>query len=313
MDDKIYRQILSKMKKYAVEIRLDKSFSELTTFGCGGKILITVYPDSERKLIRTVKLLDRLKVNYCVLGKGSNVLADDGDYDGVAVVITRLSGITIKGEYAYVLAGTSTVTFAKELQKRGLSGGEFFACLPATVGGAVVGNAGCFGQDVQSVLCKVAVLCNGKRKWLKKSKCELKKRRSVFKEQGNYTVLAAKFKFLRCTPEQVKAKIDEMRRVKAANQPLNYRSAGCVFYHDNVAVSRLIDEAGLKGYTVGGAQVSTKHAGFVLNVDKATSKDIYLVIQYVATTLWERYGIRVKREVQLINFTKDDDDFFSKR
>ena len=85
-----------------------------------------------------------------------------------------------------------------------------------------------------------------------------------------------------------------------------------MFYHDSVAVSKLIDEAGLKGYRVGGAEVSNKHAGFVINVDKATSKDIYLVLQHVATTLSERYGVRVKREVQLINFTEEDGDIFSK-
>ena len=312
MDDKTFQLILSKMSKYAVETSVDKNFSELTTFGCGGKIKLTIYPDSIRKLTKTVRLLNKLKVEYCVLGKGSNVLASDSDYDGVAVVTTKLSQIKIKGNYAYALAGTSTITLAKELQKRGLSGGEFLACLPATVGGAVVGNAGCFGQDVQKILHGVAFLHNNRRKWLKKSKCKLSKRNSIFKQKG-YTVLAAKFKLTPSTPDEVQSRIKRMRETKAASQPLNYRSAGCVFYHDSVAVSRLIDEAGLKGYRVGGAEVSDKHAGFVINVDKATSKDIYLVLQHVESTLWERYGIRAKREVQLINFTKDDDDIFSKR
>ena len=311
MDDNTFQLILFKMGKYAVEMQFDKSFSELTTFGTGGKIRLTLYPDSIKKLTKTVRLLNKLKVDYCLLGKGSNVLAADSDYDGVAVVTTKLSDIKIKGNFAYAFAGTSTVTLAKELQKRGLSGGEFLACLPATVGGAVVGNAGCFGQDVQTILHGVEFLHNNRRKRFKKSKCKLSKRNSIFKQKG-YAVLAAKFKLTPSTPDEVQERIRQMRETKAASQPLNYRSAGCVFYHDSVAVSKLIDEAGLKGYRVGGAEVSNKHAGFVINVDKATSKDIYLVLQHVATTLWERYGVCVKREVQLINFTEEDGDIFSK-
>ena len=313
MEEIVLQQIMSAMRKYSVEARLDQSFCQLTTFGTGGKIAVTLYPDTIPKLNKVVKLLEKLKATYCILGKGSNVLAADCDYDGVVVLTTRLSSITFKGNCVYVLAGTSTVTLGKELQARGLSGGEFLSCLPATVGGAVVGNAGCFGQDIEKILVGVEILHNGKRKWLSKSKCKLKKRGSIFKEQNGYVALAAKFKFTQSTVDEVKCRVNDMRNRKAASQPLNYRSAGSVFFHDNVAVSRLIDQAGLKGYTVGGAQVSNKHAGFILNVDKATSKDIYLVMQHVETTLWERYGVRVKREVQLINFTKENDDIFSKR
>lgn len=305
MDEKSFELILTKVKKYSVEARLDRSFSELTTFGAGGKIKITLYPDTVHKLIKSVKLLDKLGVQYCVLGRGSNVLASDSDYDGVVVVTTKLSGIKIKGEYVYALAGTSTIALAKELQKRGLSGGEFLACLPATVGGAVVCNAGCFNQDVQKIVRGVEILHHGRR-WLLKNKCKFSKRNSIFKEQDGYVVLAAKFKLSRSTPDEVKRRIDQMRQTKAASQPLNFRSAGCVFYHDSVAVSRLIDKAGLKGYREGGAEVSDKHAGFIINVDKATSKDIYLVIQHVAATLWERYGVRPKLEICLVNFISDE-------
>ena len=312
MDEKVLAQILYKLKKYSVETNLNKSFSQLTTLGVGGKIALTAYPDTESKLVKTVRLLHKLGVQTYLLGKGSNVLASDDDFDGVVVVTTKLAGVRLKGRCVYALAGTSTVTLSGLLTKQGLSGGEFLACLPATIGGAVVGNAGCFGQDVKSVLRSVTVLKNGKKYNLGAKKCKLGKRNSIFKQEG-YTVLSVKLRLIQSTKKAVSQTVADMREKKARTQPLNYRSAGCVLYHDTVALSRLIDEAGLKGYRIGGAEVSTKHAGFVLNIDKATAKDIYLVIQHVEQTLWEHYGVRAKREIRLVNFSEQHHDFFTER
>lgn len=294
------------MKKFSVETRLDRSFCQLTTFGVGGKIKITLYPDSLRKLVRVMRLLTSLNVPTVVLGRGSNVLASDSEFDGVVVVTTKLNGAKIHGRHAYALSGTSTVYLAKLLQQKGLGGGEFLACLPATIGGALVGNAGCYGQDMAAIVVGATVLCNGKVKWLKAQQCKLSKRNSVFKQQKDYTVLAVKLKLVKSTPRDVEQRIVEMRRKKSASQPLNYPSAGCVLYHENVAVSKLLDQAGLKGYCVGGAQISNKHAGFILNVDKATSKDIYLIVQHAQNVLWENYGIRAKLELNLVNFNNSD-------
>lgn len=306
MDEKIFSLILAKMKKYAVETSLDKCFANLTTLGCGGKISITLYPDTIGKLAKTMRLLNTLGVQTCVLGKGSNVLASDNDFDGVVIVTTKLSGVKIRGRCAYALSGTSTMLLSMKLTENRLTGGEFLSCLPATVGGAVVGNAGCFGQDVKSILVSVTALKDGKIRKLSAKQCKLTKRNSVFKQEGGYTILSVKLKLAYSTQEDIERTVNEMRQKKSQSQPLNYRSAGCVLYHDMVAVSRLIDEAGLKGYKIGGAQVSDKHAGFVLNIDKATALDIYLIIQHISATLWERYGIVAKREICMVNFTEDD-------
>lgn len=317
MEQNAYCQIVSKMKKYSVETYLDKSFSELTTLGCGGKIKITIYPDGVKKLIKCVRLLDRLKVTYCILGRGSNVLCSDDVYDGVVVVTTKMKAFRVRGKYAYALAGASTVTLGNALKNKGLTGGEFLACLPATVGGAVVTNAGCYGQQIDGVVKSVKALLCGKVKRLSAKQCKFGKRKSLFSQNDGYVILSVKLKFARSTPQQVSEKINEMRAKKSATQPLNFRSAGSALYHDKVAVSRLIDEAGLKGYTVGGAQVSERHAGFVINIDKATSKDIYLVIRHMQRTLRDRFGLDAKIEIRLINFTedstKDGNDFFPER
>lgn len=306
MDEKTCEQVIAKMKKYAVETRLDKRFSQLTTLGCGGKIKVTIYPDTVSKLVKAIRLLNKLKVDFYVLGKGSNVLASDADYDGVVLVTTKLTGIRAHGVHFCALAGTSTLNIYKQTEQHGLTGGEFLSCLPATIGGAVVGNAGCYGQDVKGILQSVRVLHNGKVKRLTAKQCKLSKRNSLFKQDGGYTVLSVKLKFTKSTTKQVQQTSEQMRAKKAQTQPLNYRSAGSVFYHDSTSISRLTDQAGLKGFAVGGAQVSTKHAGFILNVDKASAKDIYLVILHVERTIFERFGIVAKREIRLVNFNEQD-------
>ena len=306
--------ILSKMKKLSVPIGTDKAFSELTTLGCGGKISITIFPDTERKLVKAVRFLNKHKVRFVLLGKGSNVLASDDDFDGVAVVTTKMNDFRIVGRYAFAHAGVSTVALGGKLKKLGLTGGEFLSCLPASVGGAVVTNAGCFGQEMKDIVKRVTVLHCGKKRRLTAKLCRFGKRKSVFVENNDFVILSVKFKLSRSTESEVGNRIEQMRAKKAATQPLNFRSAGSALYHDRVAVSRLIDEAGLKGFTIGGAQVSTKHAGFVINIDKASSKDIYLVIRHIQQTLLKRFGIDAKIEIRLINFnegTKDDDDVFT--
>ena len=311
MDEQTFQIILSKTKKWSVETCLDKHFSELTTLGVGGKIKITAYPDTVGKFVKLARLLNGLNVSHYVLGKGSNVLASDADYDGVVVVTTKMSQVSAHGVKVSALAGTSTLKVYKELEKRGLTGGEFLSCLPATIGGAVVCNAGCFGQDVKSILRSVTVLCNGKVRRLSAQKCCLSRRNSIFKQNASYVVLAVKLRLTQSCADEVKEKSRQMREKKAQTQTLNFRSAGCMLYHDNVSISRLTDQAGLKGYSQGFAEVSDKHAGFILNVDKASAKDIYLVMQHVEQTLFERYGIVAKREVCLVNFTEDDSEFFT--
>ena len=311
MDEQTFRIILSKMKKYSVQTCLNKRFGELTTLGAGGTIKVTVYPDTIRKLVKVIRLLCKLKVDHYILGKGSNVLASDNEYDGVVVVTTKITEIRAHGVKICASAGASTFNVYKTVEKLGLSDGEFLSCLPATIGGATVTNAGCFGQDMNGILRGVTVLHKGKTKRLTAKQCKLSKRNSLFKQDSDYVLLSVRLKFTRSTSNEVKDKSQQMRRLKAQTQPLNYRSAGCMLYHDSVSISRLADQAGLKGFVIGGAKVSDKHAGFILNVDKASAKDIYLVMQHVERTIWKRFGIVAKREVCLVNFTKEDYEFFS--
>ena len=312
MTEELINAVASKMKKKSVQTCRNIPFCELTTLGVGGTIKLVIYVKTKRQLLYALRTLRRMSAPYIVLGKGSNALASDREYDGV-VIVNKASETSFFGRTVTVSSGASTIALSKKLQLRGLSGGEFMACLPATVGGAIVTNAGCYGQDIASVLTKVRVFYNGRTRVIKASKCNFAKRGSLFKENPQYTVLSATFRFVKSNPDAVGAAIAEMRQKKASSQPLNYRSAGCALYHERVAVSKLLDTLGLKGYTVGGAQVSEKHAGFIVNVDKATARDIYLIMQYEMAQLRENFGIEPKPEVRLINFSKEEYDFLTRR
>lgn len=296
----------AKMKKYGVPCEQNVTFRKLTTLGCGGKIYLTVYPETVRQLVRVAKYLHRKKVPHVFVGMGSNILASDVDFMGVAVVTRKVSGVHIAGQRAEVLCGTSTAALSDILTKNGLSGGEFFGCLPATVGGVTVCNAGCFGQSVRQVVESVTVLHNGRLKKLSAAQCRFSTRTSIFKNNGSYVVLKTVMRFPRAPIRHIKETLANMRKTKSATQPLNARSAGCVLYSEKTSVSRLIDQAGLKGFTIGGAAVSEKHAGFVINLDKAAATDIYLLIEYLKNTVHEKYGVLPETELCLVNFDKHD-------
>lgn len=294
-------KIACKIKKRGIPLKTDTTFTQLTTFGAGGKIAITAYPQDVDELVWLARLLRKSKTPHLFVGNGSNILAGDGDYRGVAVVTKKVNEVYVDGQYVTAYCGANTSSICTQLTQNGLTGGEFFGCIPATVGGAVVCNAGCFNQCVAQVVTSVEVLYKGRKKTLTNAQCKFQKRNSIFKHNADYLVLSATMRFPPASSAQVRQTLQEMRKKKAETQPLGEKSAGCVLYHEKFAVSRLIDQAGLKGFTIGCAQVSKKHAGFIINLDKATSKDIYLLIEYVKNTVQEKFGITPQIEVCLVN------------
>lgn len=289
------------VQKRGLPYKTDADFQHLTTIGTGGKIALAVYPQDVRQLVWAARFLKKRKIPHVFLGNGSNILAGDGEYNGVVVVTKGVRQISVDGQRVTAYCGANTASVAAELVKRGLAGGEFLGCIPATVGGAVVCNAGCFGQSAAQVVESVEVLYRSRVRRVPARLCKFGKRTSLFKNNADYLVLSATFRFPTASATQVRQTLADMRRRKAETQPLGVKSAGCVLYDDKVAVSKLIDQAGLKGFVIGGAQVSKKHAGFVINLDKATSTDIYLLIEFVKNTLREKFGVFPKTELCLIN------------
>jgi len=287
-----------------IALSFDRTFAELTTMGVGGAIAVTAYPANLGEFVFCVNEVAKASLPSVVIGYGSNVVAWDGDFVGVVVCVGRFCGYSVKGNRLVASAGASAAKIGWELQKRGLRGGEFLCCLPATVGGAVCSNAGCFGGEMQAVVTAVWAISDEKIKKFSAKDCGFGKRTSAFR-QLQLPVVQVEARFGAGNAQTVLDKIQSNVRRKRQSQPLGEKSAGSMFFHDRVAVSRLIDEDGLKGLSVGGASVSKKHAGFVLNIDKATAKDIYLLTRQVRERIACRFGVRAKVEPTFVNFPPD--------
>ena len=296
-----------KMHKLGIASHTNYAFSQLTTLAVGGPIALTIFPTQTSQLVNAAKYLTKHNVPFCVLGKGSNILASDNPFDGVVIATKNLNGVCANGTFVTADCGTPTAKVAQLCVAKGLSGGEFLACLPASVGGVTICNAGCFGQCAQDIVHSVKVLLNGVIKTLSNKQCNFTHRNSIFKN-SNYVILQVTFCFAQSTATQVAHKIQWMKCQKSKTQPLGSKTAGCVLYNANVPLSKLIDEAGLKGYQIGQAKVSKKHAGFVINIDKSSAKDIYLIIQYIQQVLLERYNVTSKVELNLLNFAEGTND-----
>ncbi len=292
---------LSKMKKYCATNSTEMQFCQLTTLRCGGTILLTVFPSSQKQFLQVAKLCTVANLPFCVLGNGSNVLASDRPFLGVVAVTKQLNKISIVDSKVVAQCGASTTKLFWQLHKHGLCGGEFLRCIPATVGGAVVGNAGCFGQSMQNVVSKVLVWHNGKTQWLDANQCQFSHRNSIFKHTYAL-ILAVEMQFEQGDAQQILQKSQQMLNQKQQSQPLNLPSAGSILYHPTVCLSALLDQAGLKGTKIGGAQISTKHAGFVVNTGTATAEDVFLLIQHAQNVLRSKFGVQSNVEIRFVNF-----------
>lgn len=295
----IIKEAEKAFRKLQIETKTNLSFCHLTTYGCGGKIALTVFPKSLSQIVYCLNYLLESKTKHLVLGKGSNCLAGDGFFDGVVVCTKKLCGIKIFDHHAIVLAGTNTVVLANALQQSGLCGGEFLYCLPATVGGAVFGNAGCYQQSMADIVNKVYALRGNKLVVYNNSECGFSKRNSVFKTNGEI-IVAVQLKLELGDGTEIKNKMQTNLMKKLSTQPLQEKSMGCVFYNQSGTASKLIDLSKLKGQSVGGAEVSKIHAGFIVNIDKASANDTLQLMEKVQKSVYSAFGEELSREVQLI-------------
>lgn len=306
---------MSKTQRYLVQLfadadvdfRTDIRFADVTTLRVGGAVKLAVYPRDKTQLVFCVQTLRRLAERFAVVGNGSNILASDNYFDGVAVITKMVNELSVDGDIVVADCGVTTGRLFAFLRKRGLGCGEFLACIPSTVGGAVRGNAGCFGCDVGSVVESVTALTDIGVVTFGKRECSFSKRNSLFK-RDKLLVLSAKMKFVPSDVDAVTRRFSQMYAQKRATQPLGALSAGCMLYHPDFSLAPYLQKAGLKGMRVGGAEVSKKHVGFVLNIDKAAAKDIYYILLYQKKMLADKYGIQAQTEVELIGFDGGNDD-----
>lgn len=273
-----------------------------TTFRIGGPADCLIYLENEDQLCRIQKYLRLVDVPYTVIGNGSNLLVDDGGYRGIVLVIGKyMSRIEVKDTYLEAEAGALMSQVAKTAKENGLTGLEFAAGIPGTVGGGAVMNAGAYGGEMSQVVTTVTVVNrNGEIMELDNSTMEYGYRTSVIQNQP-FVVTKVTFRLQLGDPQEIAAKMEELAIRRREKQPLEYPSAGSAFKRpEGHFAGQLIMEAGLRGYSVGGAKVSDKHCGFIINTGNATAEDVKDVIWEVQRRVKERFHVDLEPEIKFL-------------
>lgn len=283
----------------AERIFINEPMKKHTTFQVGGNADCLIAIENEEELKSLIRYLNQIEIPYLILGNGSNLLVSDDGFRGI-VLKTKgsFSDITVEGELITAQAGALLSQVAKAACEQGLAGFEFAAGIPGTVGGGVVMNAGAYGGEMSQVVQEVEVIDkSGEILVMDNSSMEFGYRRSAIKNYP-FVVKQVTFKLQKGDKEQIKAKMDELAAARREKQPLEFPSAGSTFKRpEGYFAGKLIMDAGFRGFTLGGAQVSEKHCGFVINKNNATAKDISDLMKEVADGVYEKFGVQLEPEV----------------
>lgn len=304
----IQQQFCQKLKKQLTAGTLleREPMSKHTSFRIGGPADLFVQPANEEELWNALHLARQEKVPFFIVGNGSNLLVSDEGFRGMILHTGgMLKDISVEGDVIYAQAGALLSTVAKTALEHGLAGMEFAAGIPGTLGGAVCMNAGAYGGEMKDILLDAEVLTQeGERLVLPVEELNLSYRHSVIFEK-NYVVLAAHIRLSRGDTAEIKNRMNELAGARRDKQPLEYPSAGSTFKRpEGYFAGKLIQDAGLKGYTVGGAQISEKHSGFVINRGGATAEEVRFLIRQVQQKVRSQFGVELEPEVRMLGFDR---------
>lgn len=280
----------------------DEPMSGHTTFRTGGFVDIFIMPSSKEALKDSIKILQEYEIPFMVMGNGSNLLVSDKGIRGAVIqVCGKMANIEIEGEYVHVESGVLLAALSAKVAESSLTGLEFASGIPGTVGGAVTMNAGAYGGEMKDVLVSVEVLTKELEfKTIPLEDLDLSYRHSILPKEG-YLLVKATLKLLKGNREEIKARMLQLSEQRRDKQPLQYPSAGSTFKRpEGYFAGKLIQDAGLKGKAIGGAQVSEKHAGFVINTGKATTQDILDLIAFCQKSVYEQFGVQLETEVKVV-------------
>ncbi|MCR5502098.1 MAG: UDP-N-acetylmuramate dehydrogenase [Lachnospiraceae bacterium] len=280
-------------------IHADEPMSAHTTFRTGGPAKLLVEPETPEEIMTLLSYLKQIEEPFFIKGNGSNLLVSDRGYDGVIIELNgKFSGIERSDRIIRAKAGAHLSAIAKEALDASLTGFEFASGIPGTLGGGVVMNAGAYGGELKDVIRDVTVLDgNNEILTLPAEDMEFGYRTSIIRKRP-FTVLEASIELTEGDREEIREKTAELNRMRREKQPLEYPSAGSTFKRpEGYFAGELIMDAGLRGFSVGGAAVSEKHCGFVINKGRATSEDIREVILEVTERVFDRFGVRLEPEI----------------
>lgn len=283
-------------------VLFDEQMSQHTTFRIGGPADVFVMPENYEQIREVLRLCKEEKLPFFVLGNGSNLLVSDSGYRGVIIQMDRnMEEIRLDGEEIHACAGALLSSVAVAARNASLTGFEFAGGIPGTIGGAAVMNAGAYGGELKDVLKEVTVMTReGEILTIPTEKMEMGYRTSIIKTAG-YLVLEAVISLKKGDEEAIRATMKDLSERRTEKQPLDYPSAGSTFKRpEGYFAGKLIMDSGLRGYRVGGAQVSEKHCGFVINAGGATAEDVRSLMDHVIRVVREKYGVTLEPEVKFL-------------
>ena len=298
MNQILYNELLKIMSEE--QVKTEEPMKNHTTFRVGGPAEFFVMPRSAEEVKKVINLCRRESFPYYIIGNGSNLLVSDQGYRGVVLQIYKeMSYIEIEENVVVAQAGALLSAIANKALENGLTGFEFAAGIPGTLGGACVMNAGAYGGEMKDVLEEVTVLTEeGEVLTIPKENLELGYRTSIIARKG-YIVLEARIQLREGEKEAIKSLMEELKDKRVSKQPLEYPSAGSTFKRpEGYFAGKLIQDAGLRGFSVGGAQVSEKHCGFVINRENATAADVAELMRQVSARVEEEFGVKLEPEVK---------------
>lgn len=290
------QKIVSKDKIFTNE-----PMSKHTSFKIGGPAEIFVKINNVEELKLIIKISKQAEVPITVVGNGSNLLVSD---DGIRGIVLKIEFDKIEIEESGKLkvgSGVKLAFLAQKCLKEKLEGVEFASGIPGTIGGAIRMNAGAHGSEMKDIVKKITCMTrDGKIQVISNEEAKFEYRNSIF-SQNDYIILEAEIQLKKGNPEEIRSKMDEYATYRKEKQPIEYPSAGSTFKRGNDFITaKLIDECGLKGYQIGGAQVSEKHAGFIINKENATAEDVKQLMKYVEEQVYNKFGKKIEPEIEII-------------
>ena len=300
-------RVLSDLKKVIPEenIKINEPMSKHTSFKTGGPAEIYIIGKTLEQIQEVLKYSNQNNIQLYIIGNGSNLLVLDEGIKGIVLKIAVDNIETLESDMGVLVkagAGVKIMALAQTLKKDGITGFEELAGIPGTMGGANYMNAGAYGKELKDIIVSTKAINKetGKIETLKNEEQELKYRNSIFKNR-KYIIIETMLNLQKGIPEEIERKMNDFLNQRKEKQPIEYPSGGSTFKRgEGFITAKLIDECGLKGYQIGGAQISEKHAGFIINKNNATSKDILDLIKYTKKKVFEKFGVQIEEEVEII-------------
>lgn len=284
-----------------ISYEADEALKKHTTMRVGGNAKYVFLPKNAEEIIEIIDYCKNNNEKYIIIGNGSNIIFPDEGYDGFVIKLFKnMSEMSLEGDLITAEAGCVLSKIASFAKDNSLTGMEFAAGIPGTLGGAVVMNAGAYGGEMKDIIEFVDVLMpSGEVKRYSNEEMCFGYRKSII--DNDKIVLAAGLRLKKGEKPVIEAYMNELKEKRTSKQPLEYPSSGSTFKRpEGYFAGKLIEDAGLKGYSVGGAMVSTKHCGFVINYDNATSEDVVKLIEDVKSIVFDKFGVMLEPEVKII-------------